>query len=130
MKFIRNKQNLLLFFKAYFLSTIFAVSVFSLSAYTFSHVLKTEEVSIKEGNKDIFISFLEKEKTNSNIVGDHSAYVMYANTDPVIQKIETFLSKNKNNLTQEDLSKVERFRLERITYLMAKKYIQITRHNN
>jgi hypothetical protein len=76
---------------------------------------------------DPFSQFLKKENIGSNIPGDSSSYVIYANTDPVIHKIEIFLSKNRDKLTQEELQKVERFRSERITYLMAQKYKDIVK---
>jgi hypothetical protein len=138
MSLIKDKNDLWILMKSYCISVLFVSSLFCASTYTFSKILENnnvnDDVAVQESDneKDIFVQFLEKEKITSNVSGDSSSYVIYANTDPVIQKIEIFLSKNKNNLSEEELAKVEKFRSERITYLMAKHYkkiVQNTPHN-
>lgn len=122
-----NKNDFLLLIKAYSLSIICISSLFFLPGYILSKINKPQDVVVTSVESDPFSQFLKKENINSNISGDSSSYVIYANTDPVINKIEIFLSKNRDRLTENELKKVEKFRSERITYLMAKKYRAIVK---
>jgi hypothetical protein len=127
MSFINNKDDLLLLIKTYFISILLILSLFFLSVYIFSEKTEPQNAIINPTDSDPFSQFLKKENINSNISGDRNSYVIYANTDPVIHRIEIFLSKNRDKLTEEQLKKVEKFRSERITYLMAKKYKDIVK---
>lgn len=128
MSFIHNKNDLILLAKAYLISILIILGLFFFSVFIFTN-LKTQEVIVQEikVDTDPFSQFLKKENISSSISGNNSSYVIYANTDPVILKIEIFLSTNKNKLTPAELKKVEQFRSDRITYLMAKKYHEITK---
>lgn len=122
-----NKSDFFLLIKAYFISIICISFLFFLPGYILSKMNKEQDIEVASLEYDPFSQFLKKENINSNISGDSSSYVIYANTDPVINKIEIFLSKNKDKLTEDELKKVEKFRSERITYLMAKKYRTIVK---
>ncbi len=126
MNLIKNKQDFILLIKAYLTSVFLILLLFFSSVYFFSKMSKPKEVNYPIHEEDTFSQFLHKEKIGSNISTNES-YVIYANIDPVIHRIEIFLAKNQNKLTQEELDKVEKFRSERITYLMAKKYKEITK---
>jgi len=126
MNLIQNKQDLFLLIKAYITSALLILLLFSVSVFVFTKLNHQQKSQVVNHEEDAFSQFLQKEKISSNISSNES-YVIYAKIDPVIHRIEIFLAKNKDNLTQEELAKVEKFRSERITYLMAKKYKDITR---
>lgn len=127
MNFINNKNDLFILIKTFILSIFVILSLFFFSVYVFSKNDSQQKIIISSVESDPFSQFLKKENISSNISGDNSSYVIYANTDPVIHRIELFLSKNGGKLTEDELLKVEKFRSERITYLMAKRYRDIVK---
>jgi hypothetical protein len=66
-----------------------------------------------------------KHNNQNQMLSEEQTYTVYKNTDPIIKKLELFLAQNQSRLTPQEIQKIETLRSQRITELMAKKYLDV-----
>ena len=114
VKLIKNSGDISFFIKSYITSLGFFLWLFLLSFMSFS----------------IYYSSELSESYNSSLGFSSHTYTIYKDSDPVIAQIELFLAQNQFKLTNDELVIIEKRRQDRITELMAKKYLEVINQLN
>lgn len=109
--FLKNQKDISFFIKSFFVSLFIFSWLFMLSFMTTSLVVEDSSSS--------------KSNNQNQMISEEQTYTVYKNSDPIIKKLELFLAQNQSRLTPQEIQKIENLRSQRITELMAKKYLDV-----
>lgn len=109
--FLKNQKDISFFIKSFFVSLFIFSWLFILSFMTTTLVVEDSSSS--------------KHNNQNQMLSEEQTYTVYKNTDPIIKKLELFLAQNQSRLTPQEIQKIENLRSQRITELMAKKYLDV-----
>lgn len=108
-----SKDNLLIILKSFIVCLIIGGALF------FNSFVITSTIVNKNGYEQTS-SF----SSNPNIQREDT-YLIYANTDPIIQKVELYIAQHGDSMSEEERLRVEKIRSDRINELMSRKYMEI-----